>query len=30
MEDDIEASQDLITYVTLLSAMQVVQNCALE
>jgi hypothetical protein len=25
-----EISQDLITYVTLLSAMQVVQNCALE
>jgi len=25
-----EVSQDLITYITLLSAMQVVQNCALE
>jgi len=25
-----EISQDLITYITLLSAMQVVQNCALE
>ena len=25
-----ETSQDLITYITLLSAMQVVQNCSLE
>lgn len=30
MEEDEPISQDLITYVTLLSAMQVVQNCALE
>jgi len=30
MEEDKPISQDLITYVTLLSAMQVVQNCALE
>jgi hypothetical protein len=30
MTKDKEISQDLITYVTLLSAMQVVQNCALE
>ena len=30
MTEDKEISQDLITYVTLLSAMQVVQNCALE
>jgi hypothetical protein len=30
MEEKEPISQDLITYVTLLSAMQVVQNCALE
>lgn len=30
MSEDKEISQDLITYITLLSAMQVVQNCALE
>ena len=30
MEEDKEISQDLITYITLLSAMQVVQNCTLE
>lgn len=30
MSEEKNISQDLITYVTLLSAMQVVQNCALE
>ena len=30
MEDNTEISQELITYITLLSAMQVVQNCTLE
>lgn len=30
MAEDKEISQDLITYITLLSAMQVVQNCTLE
>jgi hypothetical protein len=30
MEQEEPISQELITYVTLLSAMQVVQNCALE
>jgi hypothetical protein len=30
MEETEKISQDLITYVTLLSAMQVVQNCTLE
>ena len=30
MEETEEISQDLITYITLLSAMQVVQNCTLE
>jgi hypothetical protein len=30
MIKDKKVSQDLITYITLLSAMQVVQNCALE
>jgi hypothetical protein len=30
MSEEQEVSQDLITYITLLSAMQVVQNCTLE
>jgi hypothetical protein len=30
MEETEKISQDLITYITLLSAMQVVQNCTLE